>query len=572
MKNQQLAKIFYEIAYFLEMEGIKFKPYAYEKAALTLEGLEKDVEEIYKKEGFEGLKKIPGIGESIAKKIEEYLKTGKIQYYEDYKKKYPINLDELMEIEGLGPKRMKVLYEKLGIKSLKDLEEAIKAHKIARLPGFGEKTEKNILEAIEFAKRSKGRFLLGEILPRVKEIYEKLKSLEEVEKIEVVGSIRRMKETIGDVDFLVISKNPGPVMDFFVSLPGVIKVWGKGTTKASVRMREGFDMDIRVLPRNSFGAALQYFTGSKEHNIALRKIAIEKGMKLSEYGLFKGSKMIAGEFEEEIYQKLGLDWIPPELREDRGEIEAAILHKLPKLIGYKDIKGDLHCHSKWDGGKNSIEEIAEYAIKMGYEYVGIADHTKFLKIEHGLDEKRLRERNKEIDKLNQKFKGKIRILKGCEANILSDGKIDIDDECLKEQDFVIAGVHSRFKMTKEEMTERIIRAMKNPNVDIISHPTGRLIQKREGYEIDFDKILKVAKETGTILEINSYPERLDLNDINIKKAKEMGVKMVINTDAHHVDQMRFIELGIAQARRGWAEKEDIINCWPLEKMLKFLKK
>jgi len=572
MKNQELAKIFYEIAYFLEMEGVKFKPYAYEKAGLTLEGLERDVEEIYKKEGLEGLKKIPGIGESIAKKIEEYLKTGKIQYYEDYKKKYPINLDELMGIEGLGPKRMKVLYEKLGIKNLKDLEEAIKAHKIARLPGFGEKTEKNILEAIEFAKRSKGRFLLGDILPKVKEIFEKLKSLKEVEKIEVVGSIRRMKETIGDVDFLVISKNPEPIMDFFVSLPGVIKVWGKGTTKASVRMKEGFDMDIRVLPRKSFGAALQYFTGSKEHNIALRKIAIEKGMKLSEYGLFKGSKMIAGEFEEEIYQKLGLDWIPPELREDRGEIEAAMAHKLPKLIDYKDIKGDLHVHSKWDGGKNSIEEIAEYAIKMGYEYVGIADHTKFLKIEHGLDEKRLRERNKEIDKLNQKFKGKIRILKGCEANILPDGKIDIDDECLKEQDFVIAGVHSRFKMTKEEMTERIIRAMKNPNVDIISHPTGRLIQKRGEYEIDFDKILRVAKETGTILEINSYPERLDLNDINIKKAKEMGVKMVINTDAHHVDQMRFIELGIAQARRGWAEKEDIINCWPLEKMLEFLKK
>jgi len=574
MKNQEIAKIFYEIAYFLEMEDVKFKPYAYEKAALTLEGLEKDVDEIYKKEGFEGLRKIPGVGESIAKKIEEYLKTGKIQYYEDYKKKYPINLDELMGIEGLGPKRLKVLYEKLGIKNLKDLEEAIKAHKIAILPGFGEKTEKNILEAIEFAKRSKGRFLLGDILPRVKEVYEKLKSLKEVEKIEVVGSIRRMKETIGDVDFLVISKNPEPIMDFFVSLPGVIKVWGKGTTKASVRMKEGFDMDIRVLPRKSFGAALQYFTGSKEHNIALRKIAIEKGLKLSEYGLFKGSKMIAGENEEDIYEKLGMDWIPPELREDRGEIEAAMSHKLPKLIDYKDVKGDLHIHSKWDGGKNSIEEIANYAIKMGYEYVGIADHTKFLKIEHGLDEKRLRERNKEIDKLNCKLqiaKCKLRVLKGCEANILPDGKIDIDDECLKEQDFVIAGVHSRFKMTKEEMTERIIRAMKNPNVDIISHPTGRLIQKRGEYEIDFDKILRVAKETGTILEINSYPERLDLNDINIKKAKEMGVKMVINTDAHHVDQMRFIELGIAQARRGWAEKEDIINCWPLKKMLKFFK-
>jgi DNA polymerase (family 10) len=572
MKNQEIAKIFYEIAYFLEMEGVKFKPYAYEKAALTLEGLEKDVEEIYKKEGFEGLRKIPGVGESIAKKIEEYLKTGKIQYYEDYKKKYPINLDELMGIEGLGPKRMKVLYEKLGIRNLKELEEAAKSHKIAPLYGFGEKTEKNILEAIEFAKRSKGRFLLGDILPRVKEVYGRLKNLKEVERIDVVGSIRRMKETIGDVDFLVISKNPAPIMDFFVSLPGVIKIWGKGNTKASVRMREGFDMDIRVLPRRSYGAALQYFTGSKEHNIALRKIAIEKGLKLSEYGLFKGSEMIAGEKEEEIYEKLGMDWIPPELREDRGEIEAALRHKLPKIIDYRDIKGDLHVHSKWDGGKNSIEEIAEYAIKMGYEYVGIADHTKFLKIEHGLDEKRLRERNKEIDKLNQKFEGKIKILKGCEANILPDGKIDIDDECLKEQDFVIAGVHSRFKMTKEEMTERIIRAMKNPNVDIISHPTGRLIQKRGEYEIDFDKILKVAKETGSILEINSYPERLDLNDVNIKKAKEMGVKMIINTDAHHVDQMRFIELGIAQARRGWAEKEDIINCWPLEKMLKFLKK
>jgi DNA polymerase (family 10) len=572
MKNQEIAKIFYEIAYFLEMEDVKFKPYAYEKAALTLEGLEKDVEEIYKKEGFEGLRKIPGVGESIAKKIEEYLKTGKIRYYEDYKRKYPINLDELMGIEGLGPKRLKVLYEKLGIRNLKDLEEAIKAHKIAALPGFGEKSEKNILEAIEFAKRSRGRFLLGEILPIVKEVYEKLKSLKEVERIDVVGSIRRMKETIGDVDFLVISKNPKPIMDFFVSLPGVVKVWGKGNTKASVRMKEGFDMDIRVLPRRSYGAALQYFTGSKEHNIALRKIAIEKGLKLSEYGLFKGSKMIAGETEEEIYQKLGMDWIPPELREDRGEIEAALNHKLPKIIDYKDIKGDFHVHSKWDGGKNSIEEIAEYAIKMGYEYVGIADHTKFLKIEHGLDEKQLKERNKEIDRLNQKFKGKIKILKGCEANILPDGKIDISDDCLRELDFVIAGVHSKFKMSKEEMTERIIKAMKNPNVDILAHPTGRLIQKREGYEVDLDKILKVAKETGTILEIDSYPDRLDLNDVNIKKAKEMGVKMVIDTDAHHVDQMRFIELGIAQARRGWAEKEDIINCWPLEKMLKFLKK
>jgi DNA polymerase (family X) len=574
MKNQEIAKIFYKIAYFLAIEGVKFKPFAYEKAALILEGLKDDVEEIYQKEGFEGLKKIPGVGENIAKKIEEYLKTGKIKYFEEYQKKYPINLEELMGIEGLGPKRMKVLYEKLKIKNLEDLEKAARNHKIASLFGFGEKSEKNILEAIEFTKRSKGRFLLGDILPFVKEISQKLQSLKEVERVDVVGSLRRMKETIGDVDFLVISENPEPVMDFFVKLPGVIKIWGKGTTKASVRMKTGFDMDIRVLPRNVYGAALQYFSGSKEHNIALRKLAIEKGFKLSEYGLFKGSKVIASASEEEIYQRLGLDWIPPELREDRGEIEAAMNHQLPQLITLKDIKGDLHCHSNWDGGKNSIEEIVESALKMGYEYVGIADHTKFLRIEHGLDEKQLKQRNKEIDKLNSKLATrnlKFKVLKGCEANILNDGQIDIEDDCLEEQDFVIAGIHSRFKMSKEEMTERIIKAMKNPNVDIISHPTGRLIQKRDGYEIDLDRILRAAKETGTILEINSCPERLDLNDINIKKAKEMGVKMIINTDAHHIDQMRFIELGVAQARRGWAEKEDIVNCWSLEKMLKFLK-
>jgi DNA polymerase (family 10) len=575
MKNKEIAKIFYEIADYLEMEGVKFKPQAYQKVAITLENLKEDVEKIYEKGGIEALKEIPGVGESIAQKIEEYLKTGEIKYYKEFKKKLPINLEELIQVEGMGPKKAKILYEKLGVRTLEDLEKAAKEGKIAPLFGFGEKTEKNILEGIEFLKKSKGRFLLGEILPKVKEIYETLKSQREVEKISTCGSVRRMKETIGDVDILVISKKPEKVMDFFVSLPGIVKVWGKGKTKSSVRLKEGFDIDVRVVPRESFGSALQYFTGSKEHNIVLRKIAIEKGLKLSEYGLFKGKKMIAGEKEEDIYEKLGMDWICPELRENRGEIEAALERKLPKVIDYKDIRGELHIHSKWDGGKNSIEEIAKYAIKMGYEYVGIADHTKFLKIEHGLDEKRIRERNKEIDKINSKLKAqnaKLKILKGCEANIMTDGSIDISDDCLKELDFVIAGVHSRFKMTKEDMTKRIIRAMKNPNVDIISHPTGRLIQKRDEYEIDFERILKVAKETGTILEINSYPERLDLNDINIKKAKEIGVKMVINTDAHHIDQMRYIEYGIAQARRGWAEKKDIINCWPLDKMLKFLKK
>jgi len=579
MKNKEIAKIFYEIADYLEMEGVPFKPFAYQKAAITLETIEEDVEEIYKREGLEGLKKIPGVGESIALKIEEYLKTGKIRYYEKFKKKIPVDLQEIIAIEGMGPKRAKILYEKLGIKSVKDLEKAAKAHKIAPIFGFGEKTEKNILEGIEFLKRSKGRFLLGEILPKVKEVCEKLSKLKEVEKIDVAGSVRRKKETIGDVDLLVISQNPKKVMDYFTSLPGIVKIWGKGTTKSSIKMKEGFDMDLRVLPRRSYGAALQYFTGSKEHNIHLRKIAIDRGLKLSEYGLFKGKKMIAGRTEKEIYRALGMEWIPPEMREDRGEIEAALTHKLPKIIDYKDIKGDLHCHikwaGKWDGGANTIEEMAETAIKMGYQYLGIASHTKFLKIEHGLNEKQLELRNKKIDKINEKLKienCKLKILKGCEANILNDGSIDIKDETLKKLDFVIAGIHSNFKMEKKKMTERIIRAMKNPNVDIISHPTGRILKRRDEYQIDFDKILRAAKEFGVILEINSFPERLDLNDQNIQRAKEVGVKMIINTDSHHKDQMRFIELGIAQARRGWAEKKDIINTRPLKKLLKFFKK
>ncbi|MDD2696743.1 MAG: DNA polymerase/3'-5' exonuclease PolX [Candidatus Pacebacteria bacterium] len=574
MINQDLAKIFYDIANYLEMDGIDFKPQAYRKVAINLETMEKDVGEIYKRGGIKALEEIPGVGKNIAERMEEYLKTGKIKYYEKFKKRLPLNLEEMTSVEGMGPKRAKVLYQKLGIRDLKTLEKAAKSHKIAKLFGFGEKTEKNILEAIEFLKRSKGRFLLGEILPKTKEIYNKLKNLKEVERIDYCGSLRRMKETIGDVDFLVISDKPKKVMDSFVSLPGVIKIWGKGATKASVRMRDGFDMDIRVVPRKSYGAALQYFTGSKEHNIITRKIAMDKGLKLSEYGLFRGSRMIASETEEDIYKILGMQLPPPEMRENQGEIEAALKHKLPEIIKQGDIRGDLHCHSDWDGGANSITEMAKAAQNMGYEYIGISDHTKFLRIEHGLDERKLERRNKEIDKLNQSLKiknWKVIILKGCEANILNDGSIDIKDESLKKLDYVIAGIHSNFKMPREEMTERMIRAMRNPNVDIISHPTGRILKRRDEYEIDFDRILRVAKETGTILEISAWPERLDLNDQNIRRAKTAGVKMVINTDSHHKDQLRFMEFGVAQARRGWAEKEDIINCWPLEKLVKYFK-
>jgi DNA polymerase (family 10) len=569
MKNQEIAKIFYEIADFLEMEGVAFKPYAYQKAAITLETLEEDVEEIYKKGGPKALEKIPGVGKSIAEKIEEYLKTGKIKYYQDLKKKTPVEMEELTAVEGLGPKMVKTLHQKLGIRNLKDLEKAAKAGKIAPLFGFGEKTEKNILEGIAFLKRSKGRFLLGEILPRVKEILEELKSLKEIEQISPAGSVRRMKETIGDVDILVTTKNPKKIMDFFVSLPGIIKIWGKGPTKSSIRMKQGFDVDLRVVQKKSYGSALQYFTGSKEHNIATRRIAIDKGLKLNEYGVFRGKKMIAGWSEVGVYKALSLPWMEPELRENQGEIEAAIAGKLPKIIGYHDIRGDLHCHSNWDGGANSIEEMVKAAQGLGYQYLGISDHTKFLRIEHGLDEKKLANQRKEIDKINGKLKN-FRILQGAETNILNDGSIDIKDEVLKKLDYAIAGIHSNFKMEKEQMTERIIRAMKNPYIKIISHPTGRILKRRDEYQADFDKILRAAKEYKVILEINSYPERLDLNDQNIRKTKEAGVKMVINTDSHHKDQLRFIEFGIAQARRGWAEKEDIINVQPLEKLLKFL--
>jgi len=580
MKNQELAKIFYEITDYLEMEDVAFKPAAFRKVAINLETLKEDVEKIYKKGGLKALEDIPGVGENIALKIEEYLKTGKIKSYEQLKKKTPINLEEIMPVQGMGPRKAKILYQKLGVKNLKDLEKAAKSHKIASLFGFGEKTEKNILEGIAFLKRSKGRFLLGDIMPVVKEVLEELKKLKEVKEINVAGSVRRMKETIGDVDILIISKNPQKVMDFFISLPEVVKVWSKGPTRSSVRTRDGFDIDLRVVPAKSYGSALQYFTGSKEHNIATRRLAINKGLKLNEYGVFKGSKMIAGRTEKEVYKAIGLALISPEIRENEGEIEAGLEGKLPKIIEYDDIKGDLHCHSNWDGGENSIEEMAKAAQEMGYEYIGISDHTKFLRIEHGLNEKELSSQKKEIDKLNSRLlplsagfggQAKFKILHGCEANILNDGSVDIKDEALAKLDYVIAGVHSSMKMEKEKMTERIIRAMKNPNIDIISHPTGRLLKKRDEYQIDFDKILRGANLTKTILEINSYPERLDLKDSYIKRAKEAGLKMIINTDSHQKDQLRFIKYGIAQARRGWAEKEDIINTQPLDKLLKFFK-
>lgn len=579
-KNFQLADIFQQIAIYLKMDNVPFKPEAYQKAALGLETMAESVEQIYKKKGKEGLLNIPGVGESIAEKIIEFLKTGRIKELEEQKKKIPVNLDELMLVEGLGPKTIKALYEHLKIKNLKDLGKAAQGGKIRNLENFGEKSERNILQAIEFLKRAKGRFLISEALLVAGKIIEELKKSKEIEQISLAGSLRRKKETIGDIDLLATVKRGYPhgakkIMDAFTNTEGIIKVWDYGLKKSSVRFDLGIDADLRVVKDYEFGAALQYFTGSKEHNIITRKIALEKGLKLNEYGVFRKGKRVAGKTEKEVYEIIGLDYIEPELRENTGEIEAARARQLPKIIDYNEIKGDLHCHSNWDGGENSIEQMAMAAKKMNYEYLGISDHTKFLRIEKGLDEKQLLAQHKEIQKLNSKLKiqnSKFQILHGCEANILNNGLLDIDNEVLSQLDYVIAGVHSQMKMAKDEMTERIIRAMKNPNVNIISHPTGRLINRRDEYQIDFDKILRVAKEYQVALEINAFPDRLDLNDRNIRKAVALGVKMIINTDSHHQNQLRFINFGIAQARRGWATKKDIINSWKLEKLQSFFKK
>lgn len=570
MKNQELAQLLFEIGEFLELQEIPFKPQAYQQAALALDNLEEDILDIYKKDGLKGLKNIPAVGESIALKIEEYLKTGKIKYYEQLKKSTPVEVDELTKIEGLGGKRIKRLYNELGVRTVKDLERAVAEHKVASLFGFGPKMEKNIAEAIGFLKKSKGRFLLKEVLSDVERIEDKFRKMKGVENVSAAGSVRRRKETVGDADFLVSIRDASDkylvekIMKAFVSMEGVVKIVSKGETRSSVKTGSGLDMDLRLVPSSSFGAALQYFTGSKEHNIALRKIAIKQGYKLNEYGLFRKERKIKGETEEEIYEKLGLDWMPPEIRENMGEIEAARERKLPKLIELKDIKGDFHCHSDWDGGDNSIEDMVKQAKGLGYEYLGISDHTRFLRIENGLDEKRLMEQNRYIKKLNEKLIG-FKVLHGAEVNILNDGSLDINEETLKKLDYVCVGVHSNFKMPEKEMTERIIRAMKKPYVNILNHPTGRILQRREGFNVDMEKIFKAAGQYNVILEINSS-ERADLSAEHARRAKEYGVKLVVGTDSHDKHQMPNMKFGIYQARRGWLEKKDVVNAYSLEKL------
>ncbi|MBI2357872.1 MAG: DNA polymerase/3'-5' exonuclease PolX [Deltaproteobacteria bacterium] len=570
MRNSEIAQIFREIALYLEMQEERFKPRAYEKVAYALEALEEPVTEIYQRGGAKELRSIPGVGEAIAEKIEEIIKTGKLKYYDELRKKTPVDIRGLTAIEGVGPKSVKVLYEKLGITGVGELEQAARTGKIRGLPRFGEKMQQKILKGIEFLKQGGGRFPLGSVLPLIAEIEKRLRGLPDVEAVTVAGSVRRRKETIGDADFLAISSKPEGIMDYFISMPEVMHVHGKGMTKTMVKLKNAMDVDLRVVPKESFGAALCYFTGSKDHNVALRRIAQEKGLKLNEYGLFRGEKRIAGETEEEIYQALGLSYVPPELRENQGEVEAARKGELPALISYGDLRGDLQIQTAWTDGANSIEEMAGEAKRLGLEYIAITDHTKGLAMTGGSDEKKLLRQMEAIDKINQSLKG-IKILKGAEVNINKDGTLDIKDEALKKLDVVGIAVHSHFNLPRKEMTERVTKAMRNPHADILFHPTGRVIQKREPYDVDMDAIIKTAKETGTVLEIDAYPDRLDLKDEHIRKAVEAGVKLVIDSDAHSVNHIRFLEFGVAQARRGWARKKDVINTRPLKDFLRCLK-
>ncbi len=556
MKNLEIAKILYEIADMLEIQGVAFKPRAYQRAARAIESLSEDIEKIYKRGE---LTSIPGVGEHIAEKISEFLETGKLKYYDDLKKKMPIKVEELTGVSGIGPKRIMTLYKKLGVKNLKDLQKAAEKHKIQKIEGFGEKVEEDILKGIEFAKKKTGRFLLGYIMPLAEEIKDNIAKLKSVKKVEIAGSYRRRKETVGDIDILVTSNKPKDVMDYIIKMQDVDAVLAHGITKSMIKLKNGLEVDVRVLDEKEYGSALQYFTGNKEHNIALRNIALKKGYSLSEYGLFKlkGKKWIAGRAEKDIYQKLGLQYIEPEMRENNGEIELALKKKLPGLINYGDVKGDLQMHSEWSDGSNTIEEMASEAKKLGMKFIAITDHVGQLAIAHPLNKKRLEKQSKIIDKLNDKLN--IRIFKGAEVDILKDGKLALDRKMQDELDIVLAAVHSGFKMSEGEMTARICKALENDRVHIFAHPTGRLLQQREHYAVNFEKLFETAKQNDVFLEINCYPERMDLNGGLIKSAKESGCKFSIGTDSHNKEHLKYLKLGVSLARRGWLEARDVLN-------------
>ncbi|MEM2979470.1 MAG: DNA polymerase/3'-5' exonuclease PolX, partial [Methanomassiliicoccales archaeon] len=528
MSNAKIAAILYEIADLLELKGVEFKPRAYRRAARSIETLGDDVVKYYKENKLE---EIPGVGKAIAKKIKEIIETGELNYLKQLREELPAGLLQLMDIPEIGPKTAMRLYQELKITNLHELKKAAEEHRIRRLKGFGEKSEQNILTGIRILEQRSGRMLLGYAHYYGKKIERYMMETTGLKTISVAGSLRRMKETIGDIDILVGSDNASAVMDAFIQFPEVEVVIARGETRGSVRLKDGVQIDIRIVSEDCYGAALQYFTGSKEHNIELRRLAGDKGLKISEYGIFNkdtGEK-IGGKTEEEIYEILGLQFIPPELRENRGEIEAAAKHQLPKLIQLDQIKGDFHVHSRFSDGSATVEEIAHECRRRGYEYVAITDHSETLKIAGGISAKDLAMNISAIRKLNENMDD-FRILAGAEVEILSDGKLDYPDAVLKDLDLVIAAIHSGFKMNKREMTERILNAISNDYVKILAHPTGRVIEQRDPYEVDLEKIIDEAKAKGVWLEINALPERLDLNDVNIKLAKDMGSVMAIGTD------------------------------------------
>lgn len=558
------------------MKNVPFKPRAYKLAAESVAGLGQDVKNAWRSGGVKALKGLPGIGQSTAEKIDEYFCTGKIRFYEEIKKKFPVDVWGLSRIEGLGPKHIADLYTRLGITDVEELKRAIKKHEIRTIPRWGEKSEIKLAQGLGLLERSSGRLLLGDVLPVAEKIVKTLSQIKGVQRCAYAGSLRRRLETVGDIDLLVTTKTPERVMESFVNLPEVVTVHEKGKTRSSVRLSIGLDADLRVVPDKVYGAALQYFTGDKRHNILLRELALSKGYTLNEYGLFefkrkKKGRLVVCRTEEEIYSKLGMDTPPPELRSGGEELEAALEHRLPTLLPYGSVKGDLQVQTDWTDGSASIEEMAKAAKAAGLSYIAITDHTKALAFIKGLNDRRVLEQGREIDRLNEKLNG-FTILKGTECDILRDGSLDLDNRTLAALDWVGISVHSHFNLPRQEQTKRVIKAMSNPHVHCLFHPTGRLIGKREPIDLDLDEVMAAAKKYHVALEINAYPDRSDLRDVHVRAAVRAGVPLVINTDAHAPQHFGYLPLGEAIARRGWATKKDILNAWPLKKFREHLDK
>ncbi|MGB9757051.1 MAG: DNA polymerase/3'-5' exonuclease PolX [Candidatus Bipolaricaulaceae bacterium] len=564
-----MAKILYEVADLLELEGVEFKPRAYRRAAQAVESCPVPIEDLVAQGR---LRELPGVGESIAQKIEEIVRTGKLALHEELKAKLPVDLYALTQVEGVGPKTAKLLYEALGVRTLEDLERAAQEGKIRQIKGLGPKIEEKILRGLQEARGAERRELLGYALPLARNLRQKLLLSGLFQRVELAGSLRRGKETVGDLDILGISRDPEEAARAFCALPEVEEILAQGPKKSSVKLSGGLQADLRIVPEESFGAAWQYFTGSKAHNIRLRERAVARGWKLNEYGLFdQKDRMLAGRTEEEIYEALGLSFIPPELREDQGEIQAAEAGALPKLLEFPEILGDLHVHTDWSDGKTGLLEVVEAGRARGLKYIAITDHMRFAQAIPGLSADDLRRQVEEIRSLNESLKD-FRLLCGVEANIGRDGTVDVPRDLLPELDLVIASVHTHFRLSKKEMTERLLRAVENEGVDVLGHPTGRLIGERPAYEVDWDEVFRRAAKAGTALEVNANPQRLDLPADLIRRALDYGVKFVLGTDAHALEHFDFLEYGVLTLRRGWARAADVLNTLPVESLLSALKR